>query len=104
MRDHEYFVYILASTRNGTLYIGVTNDVWSQVAQHKRAETPGLTQKYGVHRLVYFESYGDVYEAIGREKQLKGWNRAWKIRLIEKLNPTWEDLYEHPEVIGAFDG
>jgi putative endonuclease len=88
-----YFVYILASKRNGTLYIGVTNDVERRTYEHKNNVFPGFTQKYGVHMLVYYEMFTDIDDAITREKQLKKWNRAWKIRLIEKHNPKWEDLY-----------
>ncbi|CAH1657662.1 GIY-YIG nuclease family protein [Chelatococcus asaccharovorans] len=90
--DDRYAVYILASRRNGTLYIGVTNDLLRRVEQHRAAAVPGFTQKYGVSHLVYFERFRDISEAIAREKQLKGWNRAWKIRLIERSNPEWHDL------------
>jgi putative endonuclease len=86
-------VYILASKRNGTLYIGVTSDLGKRVGQHKESAVPGFTQRYHVHNLVYFEQHGNMMEAIQREKQLKKWNRAWKIALIEKENPTWRDLY-----------
>jgi putative endonuclease len=90
---HEpYAVYILASRKNGTLYIGITSNLLQRVEQHKALTTPGFTRRYGVKRLVYFERYSDVHEAIAREKQLKGWNRAWKIRLIEQFNPDWLDL------------
>jgi putative endonuclease len=90
---HErYTVYILASRRNGTLYIGMTGDLVRRIEQHKALAIPGFTRQYNVIRLVYVERYADVYEAIAREKQLKGWNRAWKIRLIEHANPTWTDL------------
>ena len=88
-----YYVYILASRRNGTLYIGVTNDVLHRTWQHANDVVEGFTKKYGVHRLVWFESHEDTNIAIAGEKQLKGWNRAWKIRLIEKENPNWSDLY-----------
>ena len=87
-----YFVYILASQRNGTLYIGLTNDLARRMEQHKARVGHGFAARYGVDRLVYFETYGEVTEAIAREKQLKGWNRAWKIRLIERSNPDWRDL------------
>ncbi len=92
-RDHRYFVYMLASKRNGTLYTGVTSDLANRTWQHKSDSIAGFTKRYGVHRLVWFEEYADIYEAIAREKQLKGWNRAWKIRLLEKQNPEWRDLY-----------
>ena len=87
-----YFVYILASRRNGTLYIGVTNDLPRRMEQHKARAVPGFTRRYAVTRLVYFETFGDVNEAIAREKQLKGWKRAWKIKLIEAGNPEWLEL------------
>ncbi len=90
--DHRYFVYILASGLGGTLYIGVTNDLVRRVSEHQSGLVPGFTQKYGVVRLVYFEEFGDINEAIAREKRLKKWNRAWKIQLIEERNPNWDDL------------
>ncbi|HEV2563289.1 MAG TPA: GIY-YIG nuclease family protein [Rhizomicrobium sp.] len=90
----RYFVYMLASKRNGTLYTGVTGDLGKRIWQHKSDLIEGFTKKYGVHILVWFEEYADVAIAIGREKQIKGWNRAWKIRLIEKTNSGWNDLYE----------
>jgi len=89
-----YYVYILASKPNGTLYIGVTNDLLKRIYEHKENLAPGFTQKYQVHLLVYFESFTDPGSAIAREKQLKKWNRAWKIRLIEQINPEWKDLYQ----------
>ena len=85
-------VYILASQRNGTLYIGVTSDLVERVWQHKNDVVEGFTKKYGVHSLVYFELHSEMYEAIQREKRLKKWNREWKIRLIEEANPEWVDL------------
>ena len=88
-----YFVYILASKRNGTLYIGVTNDLMRRVHQHKQDVIEGFTKKYNVHNIVYYESCPDVKAAITREKQLKKWKRQWKIKLIEKGNPEWRDLY-----------
>ena len=87
-------VYILARKRNGTLYIGVTSDLVQRVWQHKNDMVEGFTEKYGVHLLVYYEQHGDMESAIIREKHLKKWNRAWKLRLIEEKNPNWEDLYE----------
>lgn len=89
-----YFVYILASKRNGTLYIGMTGNLLKRVDQHKNNLVQGFTAKYGVHRLVYYEQYHNVYDAINREKQLKKWNRQWKIELIEKDNPQWRDLFD----------
>jgi len=88
----EYYVYILASKRNGTLYVGVTNDLDRRVAEHKQGITEGFTKRYGVHLLVHAETYSDINDAIVREKRLKKWNRRWKIDLIEKTNPDWVDL------------
>ncbi len=85
-------VYILASRRNGTLYIGVTSDLTQRVWQHKNDLADGFTRKHGVHTLVYAEFHEDMLGAIAREKQLKRWNRSWKIRLIERANPAWRDL------------
>jgi putative endonuclease len=87
-------VYILASQRNGTLYIGVTSDVVRRGWEHRNNQADGFTKTYQVHRLVYYEMHGDMVAAITREKQLKKWNRAWKIRLIEQDNSTWRDLWE----------
>lgn len=89
-----YYVYILASCRNGTLYIGVTNDLVRRVWEHKNGTAEGFTKKHDVHLLVWYETHGDINDAIAREKQLKGWNRTWKIRLIEEHNSGWNDLYE----------
>ncbi len=89
----QYYVYILASRIGGTLYIGVTNDLVRRAFEHRSGLVPGFTRKYRVHGLVYFETFRDVREAIVREKQLKKWNRAWKIQLIEGRNPNWVDLY-----------
>ncbi len=86
-------VYILASRRNGTLYIGATSDLVKRVWQHRNDLVAGFTKKYGVHTLVYYELHGDMNEAIRRERQLKKWNRAWKIELIEKDNSNWLDLW-----------
>jgi putative endonuclease len=91
--DRSYWVYILASKIGGTLYIGVTSDLVRRVYEHKSKVVPGFSNKYSVDRLVYFEQFSDVESAIRREKRLKKWNRAWKIRLIEELNPNWDDLY-----------
>jgi putative endonuclease len=87
-----YYVYILASKRNGTLYIGVTNDLQRRVYEHKAGLLDGFTKRYGVHMLVHFEQTNDIQAALQREKQLKKWNRAWKIRLIEETNPGWKDM------------
>ncbi len=83
----------MASQRNGTLYLGVTSDLIQRVWQHKNDGVPGFTQTFGVHDLVYFELFEDMESAIVREKRLKKWNRAWKLRLIEQVNPEWKDLY-----------
>ena len=88
-----YWVYMLASGRHGTLYIGMTNDLGRRAYEHRTDAVKGFTSRYGVHRLVWYESYENVTEAIAREKQLKHWNRDWKIRLIEEFNPDWSDLY-----------
>jgi len=87
-------VYILSSQRNGTLYIGVTSDLIRRVWEHKNNLVEGFTKKYGVHQLVYFEFHDDMVSAITREKQIKKWNRDWKLRLIEEQNPDWKDLSE----------
>ncbi len=89
-----YYVYILASRPNGTLYVGVTNDLIKRVWQHKQNLIEGFTNRYQVHQLVYFETASDVTVAIQREKQVKKWTREWKVRLIERTNPDWKDLYE----------
>ena len=89
----SYYVYILASGKNGTLYIGVTNDLIRRVQEHKESKIPGFTKKYQVDQLMYYEDTDDVGVAISREKQLKAWKRDWKIRLIESANPRWRDLY-----------
>jgi len=88
----SYFVYMLASRRNGTLYVGVTNDLARRVVEHKDKLVPGFTLRHGVNILVWYEEHGDINDAIAREKQIKGWNRAWKLRLIEKDNSGWNDL------------
>jgi len=89
-----YYIYILASKKNGTLYIGVTTDLIRRVWQHKNDSHEGFTKKYRVHRLVWFDETPDIEAAILREKQMKKWRRQWKIELIEKENPQWNDLYE----------
>ena len=90
----QYYVYILASKRNGTLYTGVTSDLVKRVYEHKNNLIGGFTQKYDVHNLMYYEVTESVESAIRKEKQLKKWRRDWKIRLIEKGNPEWKDLYQ----------
>ena len=89
---HQYYVYILASKIRGTLYIGITNDLQKRVYEHKREIKKGFTEKYGINKLIYFETFKDVNEAIKREKNLKKWKRAWKIKLIEEDNKKWLDL------------
>ena len=89
-----YYVYILASQRNGTLYIGVTNNIARRTHEHRENLVEGFTKNYRVHMLVYFEMHEDIRRAIQREKNMKHWPRAWKIALIEKDNPDWLDLYE----------
>jgi len=89
----QYYVYILASKIGGTLYIGVTNDLVRRVYEHREKYVEGFTKKYDVAKLVYYEAHTDVAAAITREKQMKKWNRAWKVRLIEEDNPNWDDLY-----------
>ena len=89
-----YYVYILASRPRGTLYVGVTNDLVRRVYDHRNNMVPRFTAQYGVHRLVHYEVFEDIQNAIHREKRLKKWNRRWKIDLIEAGNPRWDDLYE----------
>jgi|TARA_Y100000310_G_scaffold342720_2_gene447080 putative endonuclease len=88
-----YYVYILASKRNGTLYVGVTNDLARRAYEHRAGLIKGFTKKYGVKVLVYFEEFDDIGFAIQRERNLKKWKRDWKLNLIESSNPDWEDLY-----------
>jgi putative endonuclease len=87
-------VYILASQKNGTIYIGVTSDLGRRIFEHKNGLIPGFTSKYGVYRLVWYEEHFDMRDAIRREKALKGWNRQWKIELIENTNPEWHELFQ----------
>ena len=93
MTSNNYFVYILASKKNGTLYIGVTDDLIKRVYQHKNNLIDGFTKTHNIHQLVNYETTNDIQSAIIREKQLKKWNRKWKLRLIEKENWEWKDLY-----------
>lgn len=93
-RQVTYYVYILASRPRGTLYIGVTNDVVRRVYEHKGGVVDGFTKQHGVKTLVYVEQHDRAEHAIQREKNLKHWKRAWKVSLIERDNPYWEDLYE----------
>ena len=91
--DRQPAVYILASKRNGTLYIGVTSNLPKRIWEHREDIVEGFTKKYAVHKLVYYELFEDMQNAITREKRLKKWRRAWKIRLIEEKNPYWDDLW-----------
>ena len=90
----DYFVYLMASARNGTLYAGVTNNLIRRVYEHKQGLTGGFTSRYAVHHLVWFKSTPSIEAAIHREKQVKNWKRQWKVAMIEKSNPTWMDLYD----------
>ncbi|MDP3169332.1 MAG: GIY-YIG nuclease family protein [Polaromonas sp.] len=89
-----YFVYLMASGKNGTLYVGVTNDLVRRVYEHKNGVVAGFTSRYAVHQLVWFESTPSIEAAITREKQIKNWKREWKVALIERANPMWLDLYD----------
>lgn len=93
VKVRQYYVYMLASRKNGTLYIGVTNDLLKRVYEHKNNLIEGFTNKYSVHNLVYYEQHNDIGKAITREKQIKKWKRQWKIELLELDNPEWKDLY-----------
>ena len=92
MNNKNYFIYILASAKNGTLYIGMTNGLEKRILQHKEGVSDSFTKKYKIDKLVYYEIFEKPIYAIGREKQLKAWKREWKIALIEKSNPGWIDL------------
>jgi putative endonuclease len=92
--ERQYFVYILASGKNGTLYIGVTNDLARRVWEHRNGTADGFTKRYSVTTLVHIEMFSDITEAIAREKAMKKWRHAWKIELIEQHNPEWRDLFE----------
>jgi len=94
MSAERYAVYIMASHRNGTLYVGVTNGLARRASEHRNGAGATFTRRYDVKRLVWYERHADVGEAIAREKQLKKWERAWKLELIEAMNPDWSDLYE----------
>ena len=94
MHAKSSYVYILASQRNGTLYIGVTDDLSRRVYEHKQGMIEGFTKTYNVKRLVWYEVYEEITFAIQREKQMKKWNRDWKLKVIEEINPEWNDLYE----------
>jgi putative endonuclease len=92
--ERQYFVYILATGKNGTLYIGVTNDLARRVWEHRTGTADGFTKRYSVKMLVHVEAFSDITEAIAREKAMKKWRRAWKIELIERDNSEWRDLFE----------
>ncbi|MBN9004978.1 MAG: GIY-YIG nuclease family protein [Rhizobiales bacterium] len=89
-----YYVYLLASRKDGALYIGVTNDLVRRVYEHRTKSVPGFTSRYNIAKLVWFEVYDDPVAAISREKEIKKWRRAWKIELVEAENPDWIDLYD----------
>ena len=89
-----YYVYILTNKRNGTLYVGVTNDIARRTWEHREGLNDSFTKRYGTKKLVYVEPHDDIKQAIAREKNLKKWRRAWKLDLIEKENPDWRDLYD----------
>ena len=99
MQDMQPAVYILASRRNGTLYIGVTSNLIQRIWQHREGVVPGFTDTYQVHLLVFYELHATMETAITREKRLKKWERAWKLRLIEETNPEWLDLW--PQILGS---
>ena len=92
--DRSSYVYILSNGRYGTLYIGVSSDLIKRVWQHREGLCEGFTKTHGISRLVWYEVHQDIYSAITREKHLKKWNRAWKVKLISNFNPTWRDLYD----------
>jgi putative endonuclease len=92
--DRQFYVYLLASQAYGTLYTGITDDLIRRVWEHRNDVVPGSTREHRVHRLVWYEVHGSVREAITREKQIKKWNRDWKVNLIQRSNPGWEDLYD----------
>ncbi len=91
---NNYYVYIVASKKDGTIYVGVTNDLIRRIGEHKQSLIEGFSKKYATKYLVYFERHNDIEQAIIREKQIKKWNRSWKVELIQKENPHWKDLYE----------
>lgn len=99
MSSRLFAVYILASRRQGTLYVGASSQLVQRVHQHRTGAVPGFTLRHGVHRLVWFEVHESSYAMVTRERQIKSWRRDWKIRLIEERNPGWRDLYE--EVLGG---
>ena len=92
--EKTYYVYILASARNGTLYVGMTNDIARRAHEHRTGAAEGFTRRHSVHRLVHIEPFADVRDALQRERRLKEWKRRWKLDLIEKTNPQWRDLWD----------
>ena len=94
MEEKLSYIYIMASGKNGTLYIGITSNLVDRVNKHKHGLYDGFTKKYNIKNLVYYEVFGDIQEAFTREKQLKKWKRDWKVKLIEKNNPSWKDLFD----------
>ncbi len=92
--EKKFYVYILTKERNSTFYVGVTSDLKKRISEHRNETADGFTKKYQIKQLVYYETYEDAENAIQREKRLKKWNRPWKMRLIEEMNPEWKDLYE----------
>ncbi len=102
MREEKHpAVYIIANTRNGTIYIGVTSTLWNRIAAHKSKSLPGFSSKYGIAILVWYEHHQTMEAAIRREKQLKKWKRNWKLELIEKMNPQWRDLHDEIDCVGT---
>jgi putative endonuclease len=94
MSDKKFYVYILAKERNSTFYMGITSDLIKRAWEHKNEVVDGFTKRYAIKKLVYYETFDNAENAILREKQLKKWNRPWKMRIIEEMNPDWKDLYE----------
>ena len=92
--NKQYYIYLLANKKNGTLYTGITNDLLRRIYEHKKNLLPGFTAKYNIHNLVHYEQSESIETAIQREKQIKNWKRSWKIELIEQHNPYWRDLYQ----------
>jgi putative endonuclease len=94
MKEKKFYVYIMAKGRNSTFYVGVTSELAKRGWEHKNGVAGGFTKKYGIKNLVYYEIHANAESAIKREKRLKKWNRTWKMRIIEEMNPEWKDLYE----------
>jgi putative endonuclease len=99
MRAKQPSVYLLASERNGTLYLGVTSDLVKRIWQHRTGAVEGFSRRYGVHLLVWYEMHASMQAAIARERAIKRWNRSWKVELVEQTNPQWRDLYE--DIVGC---